>query len=235
MESAKGRETVSLVIPAHNEENRIGQVLERYGGRGYEIIVVSNGSTDRTPEIVEGFAEKDGNIMLLEYQERLGKGGAIIEGFTKAKGDLVGFVDADESTKPEEFQSLVKKVIQRRIDGAIASRWVEGSKILKKQPLKRRVASRTFNLIVRLLFGLPYKDTQCGAKVFRGSALRQVIPELRLKGFEFDVELLWRLKEEGFSIEEIPIIWEHDKGSTFNLLNAPSMLLNLLRVRFGRG
>jgi glycosyltransferase involved in cell wall biosynthesis len=234
MRSARERESVSIVVPAHNEEKRIGQVLKRYGGRGYEILVVSNGSTDRTPEMVAGFAEQDDKITLLEYPERLGKGGAVLEGFKRASGDFIGFVDADQSTAPEDFQRLVDRLIEKGIDGAIASRRVEGSVILKKQPIRRRLASRAFNVLVRLMFGLPHRDTQCGAKVFRRGAVLQVLPEMKLKGFEFDVELLWRLKERGFLVVEVPITWGHDEGSTFALSHAPRMFWNLLKLRLAR-
>lgn len=116
-------------------------------------------------------------------------------------------------------------------DGVIASRRVKGSQILIKQSLKRRIASKSFNIIVRIIFGLHFKDTQCGAKVFRKEAIKDVLSELKTKGFEFDVELLWRLKKKGYKIIEFPITWKHSEGSTFGLSNAPKMFFSLLKVR----
>lgn len=116
-------------------------------------------------------------------------------------------------------------------DGVIASRRVKGSQILIKQSLKRRIASKSFNIIVRIIFGLHFKDTQCGAKVFRKEAIKDVLSELKTKGFEFDVELLWRLKKKGYKIIEFPITWKHSEGSTFSLSNAPKMFFSLLKVR----
>ena len=229
----------SLVIPAHNEKNRIKKVLERYteslANLNYEIIVVCNGCIDGTEEIVKDFIEKNKKacVKVLVFNEKLGKGGAVIEGFKSARGRFIGFVDADLSTSPEDFLKLVKTIKNERLDGVIASRRVKGAKILVYQPFFRRLASRCFNYMVRFLFGLPFRDTQCGAKVFNVRAIRSIISELKLRGFEFDVEILWRLKKKGFKVKEVPIVWKHEKGSSFSLRNSPCMLLNLIKLRLG--
>jgi len=229
--------SISLVIPAYNEEKRIGGTLTDYQAfaeqnySDYELLVVCDGCTDRTPEIVKEFCRQDPHIKLLEFPHKLGKGGGILEGFRVARGDVIGFVDADGAVSPEEFDKLVKAL--DGVDCSIASRHMATSKILAKQSLMRRAASRGFNLLVRMMFGLPFKDTQCGAKVMKKSIVDSVLPKIMLRGYEFDVELLWRIKKGGYIIREIPITWRHRGGSTFSLKCAPWMFINLLKVRFG--
>ena len=221
---------ISLIIPAYNEEDRIEAVVSKYSNRfqNHEIIVVCDGS-DNTPSIVEKLSENYPNIKLLSFEKRLGKGGGIIEGFEVANGDKIGFIDADESAEPNDLRRMFDTLSDA--DGVIASRRLKDSNILVKQSLKRRIASKTFNIIVRAIFGLNFKDTQCGAKVFKKEAIKDVLSELKTKGFEFDVELLWRLKKKGYKIIEFPITWKHSEGSTFSLLNAPKMFFSLLKVR----
>ena len=235
----KKNKSVTIVIPAYNEEDRIKRVIEDYARvlealRGdYEILVVCNGCTDRTEEIVEGIGISNPRVRSLSFKERLGKGGAIIEGFKEGKGDLVGFVDADQSTGAEEYLKLIHVFENPLIDGAVASRRAKGAEITVHQSLGRRIAGRIFNIIVRGLFGLSLKDTQCGAKLFKREAVMDVVNELQLKGYEFDVELLWKLKRKGYVVEEVPIKWWHEKGSKFSLLRGPGMLLRLLKMRVG--
>lgn len=160
----------------------------------------------------------------------MGKGGAIKEGFKVANGDLIGFVDADESVSPIDIRRMMN--VLQNVDGVIASRRLKESRILVKQPLKRRVASNAFNLLVRGLFGLPFKDTQCGAKFFKKTAIQDIIDDLETCGFEIDVEILWRLKNNGYRIIQYPITWRHSEGSVLKLSNSWDMLISLLKVRF---
>lgn len=225
---------LSIVIPAYNEQDRIGTILEQYCeyfSRKYksrfEIIVAVEG-TDRTRNIVRTISLKyPGYIRCLYSRKKQGKGGAILSGLKACCGDIVGFVDADESVSPRQYQRLIGKLG----DCVVASRKVKGSKILRRQPLIRRTASFYFNVLVNLLFNLGVKDTQCGAKVFRREVVIPILPELRCKGFEFDVELLYRIRCKGFDIKEIPITWKHESGSSFSFRNAPRMFLNLLKLR----
>lgn len=233
MAEAPGYEDLSIVIPAYNEGERIEKVISSYIDffPGCEIIVVSNGSTDGTVEAVKRFAGVREEVRLLVYQERIGKGGAILEGFKESERDLMGFVDADESTSPEDFQKLLDEVARSGVDGAIASRRIKGARITVKQTLRRRISSRAFNVLVRIMFGLDFRDTQCGAKVFKKGCIKAVLPLMKTAGFEFDVEILWRLKKNGCRVREVPITWAHSEGSTFSLKHAPSMFWNLLKVR----
>ena len=221
----------SLIIPAYNEERRIGTVVAKYAAffPNQEIIVVCDGCIDNTVNIVKRLCSRYPWVKCLEFRQKLGKGGAIAEGFRVAEGSAIGFVDADESVKPDDVARMFDALPDN--DGVIASRRLKDSRILVKQPLKRRLASRTFNWIVRVMFGLPFRDTQCGAKVFTRKAIKDVLPELNTKGFEFDVELLWRLKNKGYKVIEFPITWKHSGGSTFSLSQAPGMFYSLLKVR----
>ena len=220
----------SIVIPAYNEEERIETVISNYYNyfQNQEIIVVCDGS-DNTSSIIKKLSKNYPTIRLLSFEKRLGKGGAIIEGFKVANGDKIGFVDADESVHPNDVKKMFDALSDA--DGVIASRRLKDSQILVKQPLKRRIASKTFNIMVRTIFGLDFKDTQCGAKVFRKKVIEDVLNELKTKKFEFDVELLWKLKNKGYKIIEFPVTWKHSEGSSFSLSNAPTMFFSLLKVR----
>lgn len=222
---------ISIVIPAHNEQSRIEPTLVGYARyfTGHEIIVVCNGCVDSTPVIVERLSAEYPGIRLLAYVQSLGKGGAIAEGIRHASGEIVGFVDADESVEPCDFDHMCAAL--QDVDAAIASRRAKGAKILLKQPMPRRLASRAFNVFVRLVFALKLADTQCGAKAFRKGAIVAVLNSISSTGFEFDVELLWRLQRAGYSVAEVPITWRHSPGSTFSLRYGPRMLLSLLRLR----
>ena len=228
---------ISIVIPAYNAEGMIATTLEDYlihfskeYPQGFEIIVVPNGCTDRTTEIVDDYCDKFPQVRSESFEEKLGKGGALIKGLGMACGDIVAFVDADGATTPKELHKLIKGI--EGVDGVIGSRWLPGSNILAKQPLMRRIASRGFNLLVRLLFGLPYKDTQCGAKVFKRYAIAQTIDDLETPGFAFDVDLLYKAKKKGFVIKEAPIVWEDKLDSTLDLKTAiPNMFLALIKLR----
>lgn len=225
-----------MIIPAYNEEKRIESTLKNYNKffsqhfKNYEIIVVCDGCTDKTSYIVCNFSQKNKHIRMLQFSQKLGKGGGILEGFRIAKGKVIGFTDADEAVSPQDFVRLVKRV-ESGVDCAIASRKIKGSKIFIKQPVQRRIASKAFNLFVNFLFELNVKDTQCGAKALSKEVFKK-IHNFEIRGFEFDVELLWKIKKLGFKIEEVPIRWMHKEGARFSLKHGPRMLINLIKLRW---
>ncbi|HUU62660.1 MAG TPA: dolichyl-phosphate beta-glucosyltransferase [Dehalococcoidia bacterium] len=227
---------LSVVFPAYNEEARIETVLSTYCDHfaNQQIVVVCNGCTDTTPAIVNRLCLKYSQIKTLCFEKKLGKGGAIIEGFKAAEGDRIGFVDADESVEPDDVMRMFDALSKSNVDGLIASRRLKESRILIKQPWKRRAGSIVFNILVRMMFNLDYRDTQCGAKVFTRVAIKNVLDSLITTGFEFDVELLWKLKNRGYKVIEFPITWKHSEGSTFHLSNAPKMFLGLLLLKVRR-
>lgn len=226
---------ISIIIPAYNEEKRIRVSLGMYANYfltkhpDSELIVICDGD-DSTAEIVKELSREYNRIFLFEYGERLGKGGGITEGFRKAKGESIAFVDADVSVSPEDLEKIIKSLDE--VDCAIGSRRMPGSIIGKNQPFKRRITSRGFNMLVNAIFDLNIRDTQCGAKAFRKEVIVSMLPKIRSRGFEFDVELLWHIKKKGFSIREVPIAWQHTENSHFTLRHAPSMFTNLLKIRF---
>lgn len=224
---------ITVVIPAHNEENRLGGVLERYKDfhSNYEILVICNGCNDSTPKIAEEFAEKDDRISKLMFEEKLGKGGAIMEGFRAARGKLVGFLDADESVAPGDYLKLIDAINIHGSDGAIGSRRAEGALIISDRSFTRRGASKIFNVLVKGITGLEFSDTQCGAKIFKRGPLDEVICDMISTGYEFDVELLLRLKKRGYRIADVPVKWRHSGHSKFSLIHAPAMFIGLLLMR----
>ena len=225
-------EKCSLVIPAYNEEERITPLFDAITGFKGELIVVCDG-TDRTADIVDRIASlsKDLNIHCLRFDHRLGKGGGVIAGLLAARSPLVGYFDADGSTGIDEMKRLF--LMLSAADGAIGSRWVPGSTLKVRQSFLRQLESRAFNLLIRILFGLAYHDTQCGAKVFKKSAIDAVLPKIISRGFEFDVELLWRLNRAGFRVIEVPIAWQNKEDSHVRKSDMIRMLSGLFWVRFG--
>lgn len=219
----------TIVVPAYNEDRRIGGLLAALAEFEGSVIVVADG-TDRTADLVRefGFAHPELALVCLEFPERLGKGGGILAGFRAARTPFVGFMDADGSTSPAEMVRLFTFLCDA--DGSIASRWCPGAVVPVRQGLVRRFQSRAFNLLIRLLFDLPYTDTQCGAKVFRSAALDPVLDEMVLTGFEFDVELLWRLRRRGARVVEVPTVWYDQGGSKVGGGDSVQMLRRLVEL-----
>ena len=224
----------SLVIPAYNEEQRIIPLFDAIHGFEGELIVVCDGG-DATADIVDRIASRrqDLTIRCLRFDHRLGKGGGVIAGLMAAKSPLVGYFDADGSTSIEEMKRLFGSLAT--VDGAIGSRWIPGSTLKVRQSVLRQLESRAFNLLIRVLFGLTYHDTQCGAKVFKKTAIDAVLPMMISRGFEFDVELLWRLRGEGYVVAEVPIEWQNKVDSRVRKRDRFRMLSGLFMVRFGFG
>ena len=224
----------SLVIPAYNEENRIQLLFNEITEFDGELIVVCDG-TDHTAECVRRIAARRQDLLIscLEFDHRLGKGGGVIEGLKAARAPLVGYFDADGSTSIREMQRLFYHL--SHADGAIGSRWVPGSTLHVRQGILRRMESRAFNLLIRILFGLTYNDTQCGAKVFKKTAIDTVLPQMTSRGFEFDVELLWRLQRAGYTVTEVPIVWQNKGDSRVQKRDMIRMLMGLFAIRFGSG
>ncbi len=227
-------EFVSIVIPAYNEEQRIQKTLESYHSFfsakkiGFELVVVSNNCSDKTAAVAEAFAKKKGSCHVFNIPRRVGKGGAVKKGFAIAKKGIVAFVDADNSTPPQEFWKILAGL--SRADISIGSRALPKSKILN-QLAYRKLLGIGFNWLVNLLFGLGIRDTQCGAKVFSKKAA-PIMKTVQSSFFEFDVELLWRAKKKGFSIQEVPIVWTNAPDSKVNFWSVPSMFWGILKIRF---
>ncbi|MFH0954248.1 MAG: dolichyl-phosphate beta-glucosyltransferase [Verrucomicrobiota bacterium] len=228
---------LSIIVPAYNEEDRLGPMLEDYTryfaekyGRDVEFIVVVNGSTDRTAQVANAGAQKCPQVRAIIEPRRVGKGGAIMMGMKAAVGDFVGFVDADNATPPDAFQDLVEHIGDA--GAIIASRWLPGARVSPRQPLRRRVASRIFNFLVRRMFQLSITDTQCGAKLMKGEAARAVLPLLGLTRWAFDVDLLFQLRRRGYPITEWPTTWHDQSGSRLKVARVSlEMFAAICRLR----
>jgi glycosyltransferase involved in cell wall biosynthesis len=228
---------LSIIIPAYNEEARIRPTLDAYTsyfgaryGNDVELVVVVNGSRDRTEDVVRAIAKKIPQVKFIVEPRAIGKGGAIMRGFEMATGELVGFVDADNATLPEVYNELVEHIGDA--GAIIASRYIPGAKVSPRQPLNRRIASRIFNTLVRLLFKLPISDTQCGAKLIRADAMRAAMPHLGLTRWAFDVDLLFQLRRLGYRITEVPTTWSDRGGSKLKIGRTSfEMFMAICRLR----
>jgi glycosyltransferase involved in cell wall biosynthesis len=215
---------LSLIIPAHNEANRITPTLsnydrhlrERYGNE-FEIIVVANGCTDTTVQTTLAFSASHPQIRVIDIKQPIGKGGAVVEGFRAAQGQRIAFADADGATAPSSLLALIKQLDHHDI--AIGSRRLPESVVSTRQPWLRRMFSAVFAMLVYILFGLPYHDTQCGAKAFRRAAALQLAKVVTETRWVFDVDLLLSAEALHLSIAEIPIEWTDKAGSHLRLLS----------------
>ncbi|MCH8974498.1 MAG: glycosyltransferase [Chloroflexi bacterium] len=204
---------LSIIVPAYDEEHRIGPTLEEYAahftpiyGDGFEIVVVLNGCRDGTRGVVEAVARDAPQVRLIEFARPLGKGGAIWEGFATARGSRLAFVDADNMVRAPETEKLVRALETH--DVAIADRF-SAPGVEADQPLTRKLIGRLSRLWVRWFLGLPYSDTQCGAKAFRAEAWRAVAPSILERGWAFDLDVLAHVHRLGLSVAEVQVRWHH--------------------------
>lgn len=226
---------LSILIPAYNEAFRIRAMLEDYcaatAGREVELLVVVNGSRDATERIVrEAFMPRFPHLRMIVIPEPVGKGGALMRGLSESRGDKVGYTDADGSTPAAFFLAMAD-----RLEGSgllIASRWLPGAKINRRQPRHRLVSSRVFNRMVRTAFGLEVTDTQCGAKVMSRDVLETILPRVGVTQWAFDVDLLFHVRRAGFPVREVPAEWNDVSGSKVRYFRAPlEMTAALARLR----
>jgi dolichol-phosphate mannosyltransferase len=227
-------EGLSIVIPAWNEEDRLARTLDRFlppleaRGTPFEVIVVADGVADGTAEVVRRYAHR--NIRLLEFPQKLGKGGAILKGLQVARFDFVGFIDADGPVPPDQFLDLSQNLTD--VDCVVASRWLRGSRILRKEPSFNLLAGRIWNFLVRSLLFLPIRDTQCGAKFIKRSVIASIVRCVTITNIAFDVCLLYHIKESGHRIREVPVTWSHDPATRIRIAKAiPLMFLSLVGMR----
>ncbi len=221
---------ISIIVPAYNEGKRIESTLNSLFStfpKG-EIIVVSNGSRDDTIEILRRWKNKNPNLIYLDFPEKLGKGGAIIQGLKIAKGDWIGFIDADDAFDLNYLKNSL--LMLSEYDCIIASKWKDKNIFQIDEPITRKILSRGWNILVRILLGLNYRDTQAGAKFFRLEVNEKIGQDFLSKGFAFDVELLNRIKTNNFKIKEVYVPNRYVEGSTFSLKHCKNMFKDLVRI-----
>ena len=231
---------LSLIVPAYNEAARIGATLADFQhfldrqGWAYEVLVAADGD-DGTRELVAGLARRDGRLHVLGGPERGGKGRGIRLAVARARGQVIGFADADNKTPIEELDKVWPWLAQG-YDVVIGSRGLADSRIEVRQPWHRRVGSRAFRLLMHLIVGLwDIRDTQCGFKFFRGDVARDLFARQRIDGYMFDVEVLHLARRSGYRIKEVGVRWRDDGDSRLRLVSGNwRNLLDILRIRFGR-
>lgn len=235
----QGSPSVLLLIPAYNEERRIEPVLRSYAeyfqknyiGK-FQLVVVLNGCTDNTIGVVNRVSADFPEVSAMVFDKPIHKGGALIEGLRMAPlADVIGYVDADGATSPQAFGDLVRR--SGEADCVIGSRWMPGAVLHQMQTGQRQFASRIFHFIVQLLFWMNIKDTQCGAKVLRRAAVEKIHPLLFIADMAFDINLLFILRREGFTVLEVPTEWTDKSGSKVALgRTSLTMLLSVIRLRW---
>jgi glycosyltransferase involved in cell wall biosynthesis len=241
-ESAGAGESVgpkySIVIPAYNESARLPATLQsvvscvRARGWDAEIIVVNDGSTDRTAEVVLEFAKTAPEVRLLENPGNRGKGYSVRSGMLQALGDVVLFTDADLSAPIEEAERLFA-AIHEGADIAIGSRWLESGRQTQRQPLYRQFFGRCFNGVTRAVMQLPFADTQCGLKAFTRKAAQTVFKLQTIERWGFDPEILLIALKRGLRVVEVPVSWAHDERTRMSYLrDGMRMLQEIAQIRW---
>jgi glycosyltransferase involved in cell wall biosynthesis len=233
----------SIVIPAYNESGRIPKTLEavvsciRARGWDAEVIVVNDGSTDATAEVVRSFAQTAPEVRLMENPGNRGKGYSVRAGMLEARGKVALFTDSDLSAPIEEAERLFA-AIAGGADIAIGSRWLERDRQTQRQPLYRQFFGRCFNMVIRAVMGMKFADTQCGFKAFTHAAAQTVFQLQTIERWGFDPEILFIGIKRGFWIIEVPVSWAHDERSRMSYLRDGMKMLEeiaIIRWRAFRG
>ncbi len=233
---------LSIIIPAYNEEKRIGPTLSNVCGffktknYEYEVILVDDGSSDRTvSEAEDSELANTGKLKIVKNSVNKGKGFSVKNGILKSLGEYVLFSDADLSTPIEEADKLFDH-IGKGYDIVIGSRSIAGSNVKVRQPFYREKMGRIFNYFINSLLMGGFIDTQCGFKLFKGSVARQIGKELTINGFCFDVEMLYLARKEGYKIAEVGITWENSPQSKVRVFSSSlSMFIDLLKIKRRHG
>ena len=223
---------VSIVIPVLNEEKRIGRTLDsifefmRTAPFSYEILIVDDGSTDMTKDVVSHFTRKSQQVRFVSLGSHQGKGAAVKCGMLHAVGDLRLFMDADGSTDISEISKLIP-YIEKGYDVVVGSRTIAGAQIVKTQPIAREFLGALFRMIVALVVPTGIRDTQNGFKLFSKKAAETIFPSVTVEGWCFDLEVLALAKKRNLQIVEVPIRWSNDAESRFRILDSLTMLRDL--------
>ncbi len=228
---------LSIVVPAFNEEVRLPTTLAqisayiRASRRETEVIVVDDGSRDRTCDVARSFEKEIRHLRVISNGDNRGKGFSVRRGMLEAKGRLVLFTDADLSAPIEEADKLLGALVE--YDVAIGSRALDRRLISVRQSLFREYAGILFNLIVRAVLRLPFVDTQCGFKAFRREPCRIVFQQQRIERFGFDPELMYLARHHGLRAVEIPVRWGHSPDTRISMLrDSMQMFLDVFLIRW---
>lgn len=237
----------SIVIPAYNESGRIPATLQsvvdciRQRRWSAEVVVVDDGSTDATAEVVRQFTAHAPEVRLLQNPGNRGKGYSVRSGLLQAQGEVVMFTDADLSAPIEEAEGLFA-AIAGGADIAIGSRWLDRRRQTHRQPFYRQFFGRCFNAVTRMVMGLSFADTQCGFKAFTRAAAQTVFQLQTIERWGFDPEILFIALKRGYRVEEVPVSWAHDSRTRISYVRDGIQMLkeiaivrwNALLGRYGR-
>jgi len=227
--------SLSIVIPAYNEEARLPSTLEKifsYLAKArfefIEVMVVDDGSRDGTAAMVE---RREG-LRLVKNPGNRGKGYTVRHGMLEAHGEWILYTDADLSAPIEELDKLLTAAERENADVAIGSRALDRSLVGVHQSAFREISGRAFNLFMRLVTGLPFRDTQCGFKLFRATAAREIFRRQKLDGFSFDVEDLVIAKTLGYHAIEVPVVWNNVEGTKVSMFSGVQSFIDLIGIRW---
>lgn len=231
--------SISIIIPAYNEEKRLPATLRQVIGylrRGAwpfaEIVVVDDGSTDGTVRVAEQLRAEYAGLRVLRNPGNRGKGYSVRHGMLECRGEWALFTDADLSAPIEELDRLWDAAERAGAQVAVGSRAIDRGLIGVHQSWFRENAGRLFNLVMRLVTGLPFRDTQCGFKLFEAAAAREIFRRQLLDGFGFDVEVLFIGRHHGYREIEVPVKWNDVAGTKVSALRGLAAFLDPLRVRW---
>jgi dolichyl-phosphate beta-glucosyltransferase len=232
---------LSVVVPAYNEEGRLpallsvlqrdlDEIVEQAKMRFVEAIVVDDGSTDRSAEITASFDGLPDRLSLIRLPTNRGKGAAVRAGMLAARGERALMMDADMSTPLADIVALAA-ALDSGYDAAIGSRALPDSRVLVHQPLVRELMGKGFNLLLRLATGIPWRDTQCGFKLFRLATTRTLFESQEVEGFAFDAEICVRARGNGLRVAEVPVRWANDPETHVRLgRSSLQMAFDILRI-----
>lgn len=226
---------LSVIIPALNEEKRLPETLKKVRDYlitkkySYEVIIVNDGSTDQTKEVVSDLITEWSNFQLISYKKNRGKGYAVKTGMLEAQGSWRLLMDADNSTDISEIEKFLKHT--SNLEVIIGSRYLDDASIKIKQPFERRIVSRFGNWLTKLTTGLDIVDTQCGFKLFSAQATQDIFSKQTINRWAFDIELLAIAKVRGYKIKEVPVDWYNAVGSQVSKTAALQTFRELWQIR----
>lgn len=225
----------SVIIPAYNEEASIERAVRETAsvfvslGRPFEMIVVDDGSADRTALVAEALKSEYPSLKVISHGANRGKGEAVKSGIAESEGERILFLDADLATHPSEAPKFIAAM--ESTDIVIGSRRAEGAIIAARQSWYRILYGRVINFFIRHFLKVPHKDTQCGFKMFKGSAAREIFPLIGSARWTFDVEVLMRARAKGYRIAEVPVTWTDGRVSRVKVREVLSDLVYLARLK----
>jgi len=229
---------ISVIIPAYNEENRITptidnvvEYLDILAKDNYEIIVVLDGSKDKTLEVMTKLSKKYNRIKIIDNKINRGKGAVVKQGILESKGEYVLFMDADNSTHIDELDKILP-VIQQGTDIVVGSRDIKGSKVEIRQARYKEILGDLGNWWIQILLVGGIQDTQCGFKAFSGDTARHIFAKLSMRGWSFDIELLALARYFGYKIKEMPVVWYNDDNSHVTLKDYIKVLIDTFIIKY---